>query len=182
MNDIIDAIKDVFLNDSAGKDKPALHIGEVMALWTYHTALDEFNRFVEVGLNTTKDKELINLLKSSFDECHKQNIELEELLREEGVPIPPTAESKPKSDPTDIPQGVKLTDSEIANGISVKNIAAINLCSVSITQTLRVDVGAMWLKFFLDKVKSTTKLRTVMGKRGWLKVPPPYNPSGIPKK
>jgi len=182
MSSILDTIKDVFVNDSFSSNKDPLHVGEVMNLWTYYTLLDEANRYVEVALNTTRDSDLLELLKSSFDQCHKQTIELEEFLRTEGITIPPTSESKPKSDLNDIPLGVKLTDSEIANGIAVKDITAITMCSAGITQAVRTDVGTMWLKYLLTKTKSSAKLKILMKKRGWLKIPPYYTPSGMPKK
>lgn len=178
MTNIFDSIKDIFINDSLGDNKEPLHIGEVMDLWTYYGMLSESNRFVEVGLNTTSDGDLIKLLKVSFDNCHKQIIEIQELLRSEGVPLPETSESKPKSDSRDIPPGVKLSDDEIANGLAIKNISSIMICAGGISQAIRLDVGGMWLKFFMVRVKYGVTLKGVMRKRGWLKIPPNYNPKG----
>lgn len=180
MTNILDSIKSLAFNEPEKNDKNTpLNVGEVMNLWTYVAALEEVNRIVEVALNTTEDKELIEALNNSFKDCSKHIAEVKEILREEGVPLPATAsEPKPKSDPQDVPHGVKFTDAEIANLLILKQVSAIGLCTTGLTQSVRKDIGAMWLKFFLKRVEYSAYLRPIMLERGWLKVPPYYYPPG----
>ena len=171
-------IMSTVLDDEA---ESTFHVGEVMNLWTYLTMLEEANRFVEIGINTTTDDELIEALKYSWDDCNKQVIEVRKLLQNEGVGLPPTTEPKPKSDSEDIPIGVKMTDDEIANGVVMKLVSAISFCGVALSQSLRTDIGKLWYDFLNTRVKFSAYYMPIMRKRGWIKVPPYYVPNGLPK-
>lgn len=162
--------------------KSPLHVGEVMNLWTYYTMLEESNRFSEIGLNTTSDRELCEAIKHSTSDCQKQIDIIKKLFLEEGVPLPPTTEAKPKSEPSEVPLGVKMTDDEIANGIVAKLVAAISFCGISLSQALRTDIGAMWYDFLNVRVKFSAYYMPIMRKRGWIKVPPYYVPNGRPNQ
>lgn len=76
--------------------------------------------------------------------------------------------------------GVKLTDDEIANGISLK-LASVNvLCATTVSQSIRTDVGLMFLEFQTHILLFAADFKTLMEKRGWLKSPPAYLPPGAP--
>jgi len=179
---MVESVKGIFSTYTDNEPKSPLHVGEVMNIWTYHTMLAELNRFVEIGLNTTTDDELIEALKNSYTDCHKQVEDIENLLRDEGITLPPTTERKPHSDPNDVPQGAKMSDEEIANGVSVKQVSAITLCATGLAQSIRMDIANMWLRFFLNRAKYGAYFVPLARKRGWLKVPPYYYPPGMPEK
>lgn len=178
MTNIWEAAKGVITLYTDDEPKGPLHIGEVMNLWTYHTMLSEINRFVEMSLNTTTDDELIEALKKSFAACDKQIREIEKLFRDEGIPIPPTDERKPHTNPDAVPLGAKMSDDEIANGISVKQVSSLILCATGLAQSIRADIGSMWFQFFLSRVEYGAYFKPLLRKRGWLKVPPYYYPTG----
>ena len=182
MTNIGESLKNVLNTVVDDEPKNPLHVGEVMNLWTYLTMLEEANRFVEIALNTTTDEELIEVLRHSWGDCHKQVKQIKTLFTKEGVSLPPTSEPKPKSEPNDIPLGVKLTDDEIANGVVMKLVSAISLCGVGLSQSLRTDIGAMWYDFLNVRVKFSGYYMPIMRKRGWIKVPPYYVPNGRPDK
>jgi len=171
---IKDALTGILGNVTDDEPKSPMHIGEVMNLWLYHGTLTEANRYVEIALNTTTDDELIVALKHSFEDCSKQVAKIEDLFKKEGISLPPTPTPKPRSNPDDVPLGVKLTDDEIANGLSLKVVSAITLCASGISQAIRSDIGTMWLNFLLARVKFGAMLNSLMRKRGWIKVPPYY--------
>lgn len=181
MPNIFEAVIDYIKTTTIDNDpKPPPHIGEAMGCWLYYTALAEEVPAVEAALNTTTDTELINLL----NECkklalHQKNI-LEKLMIEEGIPLSPVSQSKPKSDPDSIPLGVKVTDNEIANFISIKIASNIVMCSTNMTQSVRNDIGLMWARLHAEKMIFGMELKTAMRKRGWIKVPPYYYPPGAP--
>lgn len=87
-------------------------------------------------------------------------------------------EPKPKSNSDGIPFGTKMTDDEIANIVSVKLAAAITFCATAASQSVRNDVGMMFLEFQTETMRYSILLKSVMKKRGWLKYPPEYVPPG----
>ncbi|MCD8508626.1 MAG: DUF3231 family protein [Bacillus sp. (in: Bacteria)] len=86
--------------------KTPMHVGEVMACWTYYAAIKEMTNFEEMALNTTADQEVKDVLEEGYKMCLSQVERMEKLLVQEGIPLPPTSPKKPKSSPEDIPPGV----------------------------------------------------------------------------
>ena len=103
-------------------------------------------------------------------------------MAQEGIPMPTTSASKPKSNPNEIPLGAKMTDDEIANGIVFKMVTLLQVCAKSQSDAIRVDVGLMWLEFYAECVTFGTTAKTLMKQRGWIRVPPYYYPPGNPTK
>ncbi|SDH38982.1 Protein of unknown function [Alteribacillus persepolensis] len=161
--------------------KAPLHVGEVMGLWTYLTILNEAIQYEKMGLNTTTDEDLKRLLTDAKKLCENQSRKISAFLQKEGIPMPPTTQQKPNSEPNDIPLGVKLTDDEIANGISIKIAAAGTECAMANSQTIRTDVGLMWTEFYAEVITFGATTKALLRKRGWLKVPPYYYPPGMPQ-
>lgn len=161
--------------------KTPMHVGEVMICWTYLTALKEMLRYEEAGLNTTTDDEVTEMLNDALKLCKSQADRLENFLIKEGVSLPNTSAPKPKSSPMDVPAGVKITDDELANGVSIKIATAVVECAVGQSQSIRKDVGMMWVEFQSEMLIFSTTLKALMKQRGWLKVPPLYYPSGETK-
>lgn len=156
------------------------HIGEAMICWTYLTMLEEEIANVQIGLNTTTDTELLDALHASMDLAEAQAKELRNFMLQEGVTLPPVSEMKPKSEPHLVPMGVKLTDNEIANALSIKVVANYLMCANGTVQSVRNDVGMMFASFQAEKLKFGASLKTLMRKRGWIKIPPYYVPTGLP--
>ncbi len=161
--------------------KPNLHIGEAMSCWTYYAMLKEAVSLEQIGMNTTKNPELYDVIEKSCSGADSQTKRLEEFMRNEGVSLPPVSEPKPKSNPDGIPLGAKMTDDEIANIVSVKLVAAITFCATAASQSVRNDVGMMFLEFQTEAMRHSVLLKSVMKKRGWLKYPPEYVPPGLLK-
>ncbi|MCZ8521280.1 MULTISPECIES: DUF3231 family protein [Paenibacillus] len=161
-------------------DKQPMHVGEVMHCWAYLASVGDANNYVKMGLNTTKDEDLRSILADSLKTCESQRKRLTEVLLSEGVPLPPLSEMKPDCNPDDIPQGVKQTDNEIANGISIKVAISIVDCATGIAQSIRPDVGLLWASFQEEHMKLAAAIRPLLSKRGWLKQPPFYVPPGSP--
>ncbi|PLT35216.1 hypothetical protein CUU64_07525 [Bacillus sp. V5-8f] len=76
--------------------------------------------FEEMGLNTTTDEEVKDMLKEAVKLCHNQAKEVRNLLIHEGVALPNGREPRPKSNQNEEPNGVRMTDDEIANSVSIK--------------------------------------------------------------
>jgi hypothetical protein len=158
--------------------QPPLHVGEVMACWTYLTALVEMLRFEEVGLNTTTDDEVKEMLNDAYKLCKSQADRLEAFLKKEGIPLPASSPPKPTSSPNHIPAGVRITDDELANGVSIKVALGIVECATGQAQSIRTDLGLMWIEFQSEMLTFSATLKSILRQRGWLKVPPFFYPPG----
>jgi hypothetical protein len=160
-------------NDS----KSPMHVGEVMAFWVYLTALQEMLRYEEIGLNTTTDDEVKDMLNDAYKLCKSQSERLESFLIKEGIPLAEQSAPKPHSVINTIPPGIMITDSEFANGVSIKIAASIVECATGQAQAIRSDIGMIWAEFQSEMLTFSATLKALMSKRGWLKIPP-YYPSG----
>jgi len=168
--------------DTTNEPKSPLHVIEVGDCWTYVTLLEEFIRYEEIGLNTTIDDEVKEMLTDIIKVCETHVKQLSKFMKSEGISLPDVTSSKPKSDPNSIPLGVKLTDDEISNAIAFKLLTCSQACAKGQADSVRNDIGMMWMGFFLEWVVIGTTLKTLMRKRGWLKVPPYYYAPGLPKQ
>ncbi|MFD1738178.1 DUF3231 family protein [Bacillus salitolerans] len=164
------------------EEKSPLNIIEVGDCWQYLTTVQEFIRYEEIGLNTTKDDEVKEMLHDALKLCKSQSKRLSDFMIKEGIPLSVVASPKPDSDNNDIPLGVKLTDDEIVNGVAFKFVTISQLSSKGQVDAIRNDVAMMWLEYYSEIVTFGATLRVLMRKRGWLKVPPYYVPPGNPIK
>lgn len=182
MTNAFESIAALFKNVMDPEPEPPLHVGEVMSLWTALTAFQESRALYQAGLNTTTDSELKHALENALESSTRDYNRLKKILIDEGVPLPSINEDKPKSNPVDVPEGVKLTDDEIANLIGVKVAASITFCAQAMSQSVRTDVGLTFFQIQIELMKYAAVLKTLMRKRGWLKSPPNYLPPGTPHK
>lgn len=174
---LLEILKDAIHPLSDGK-KPPLHVGEVMNLWFYLTATEQTIRGEQVSFNTVQDAELKEKIEDVINKVHNPiREELKEFLRNEGVPLPKATPDKPIEDFRSIPEGGKLSDEEIANLLSFNIVLGITYACRGLTESVRPDVAAMFAKFQMKKAAFSLTLRELMAKKGWMLVPPPYNPS-----
>lgn len=179
MTNIFENIVDYIKQTVDGEEKPPLHIGEAFGCWLYISTLHEELPALDIALNTTEDQDLIELIQESKKLANSQLQKLEKFMIDEGVPLGIASEMKPKTDPAAIPPGAKMTDYEIANFLSVKAVSNSTLCATNMNQSIRADMGYLWLKFFGEKAQYGFKLKETMRKRGWIKNPPSYLPNGV---
>jgi hypothetical protein len=171
---VMDAMKSLTVQD---EDQP-LHVGEVMACWMYLAGLELAKVSVQSGINTTTDDELKAMLEEDMKLGTSQRKRLHDFMIKEGITLPPAPEDMPISDPNGIPIGVKLTDDVIANELSLKIISLIMRAAGAASESIRTDVGLLFIQFQAEKLAFATSLKHLMRKRGWIRVPPFYVPSG----
>ncbi|HJV45835.1 MAG TPA: DUF3231 family protein [Bacillota bacterium] len=156
----------------------ALHVGEVMNLWTFLTATENFTNGEEVNLNKVKDEELREKMIDLIENLHKPIIkDIKKLLLNEGVELPRNPVEKPQIQ-LDAPPGAKLTDEEVANFVVFNIVWAIKFCARGLTESVRPDVGALFTKAIVEKAAFSLTLKQLMADKGWLNVPPPYKVEG----
>lgn len=181
MPDLLQALKSVIQSFIKDENKTPLHIGEAMGCWAFLALIGETQVQTEAGINSTTDPELRKALQDAVNMLRSEKERISAFIRSEGVPLPPLSESKPISDPNCVPLGVKLTDNELANSLKKKISMAITNSSQAASQSLRTDVSLMWAEFMQEHITFLTTFNSLMRKRGWLKVPPPYFPPGLPQ-
>jgi len=179
--DLLQALKNVVQSFIKDENKTPLHIGEAMGCWIFLALAGETQVQTEAGINSTMDPELRKALQEAVNMFKSEKKRIVEFMRAEGIPLPPISESKPISDPNSVPLGVKLTDNELANSLKKKISMAITNCSEAASQSLRSDVSLMWAEFLQEHITFLITFKSLMRKRGWLKVPPPYHPAGLPQ-
>lgn len=182
MANFLEALVDHFKSTMDDEPKTPLHIGEAMGCWLYYTALAEEIPALEICLNTTTDDELMLITKEGKDLGEAQLNRLETFMLEEGIPLPQTDSRKPKSDPNMIPTGAKSSDVQIANLLSAKVATNIVMCATNMSQCIRNDLEMIWMELQSEKMLYGSKLKTIMRKRGWIRVPPYFTPPGMPEK
>ncbi|WML43242.1 DUF3231 family protein [Neobacillus sp. PS3-40] len=179
MPDLLQALKSVVQSFIKDDNKVPLHIGEAMGCWIFLALVGETQVQTEAGINSTTDLELRKALQEAVNILRSEKERISAFMRSEGVPLPPLSESKPISDPNSVPLGVKLTDNELANSLMKKISMAITNCSQAASQSLRTDVSLMWAEFMQEHITFLITFKSLMQKREWLKVPPPYYPPGL---
>jgi hypothetical protein len=142
--------------------KPSLHVGEVMNCWTYVAVLEETVSLEQLCINQTEDKELNECLHKLMGGASSQLKRLKDFLQQEGVPLPPASEPKPLSDPTSVPLGAKMTDTEISNFASLKLASSIILCATGISESIRNDVGLMFFEFQFEAMRYAAILKSII--------------------
>jgi hypothetical protein len=177
---ILETVKNVVQSFFDGEPTPPLHTGEVTACWSYLAEVSESQVHTEAGINSTTDPELSKAFHEGLKMFKSQKERLIEFLRLEGVPLPPLCESKPNSEPNEIPLGVKLTDDELANSLNIKIVMGMMFFGNAINQSTRIDVSLIWVEFLQEYMTFGETLKALVKRRGWLKYPPFYYPPGSP--
>lgn len=181
MTSALEAVSELIKSYIDKEPKPPLHVGEVMNLWTALTAFQEARSLYQAAINTTTDPDLIHTLENAIQGSKADYELVKKFMMQEGIPLPAISEDKPKSDPSAVPEGVKLTDDEIANLISVKVASSITFCAQAMSQSIRNDVSMLFFQIQVQLLKFATPLKNLMRSRGWIKRPPSYQPPGVPK-
>ena len=180
MPDISTMIETTFnvIRSLTDDNKPPIHIGEAMACWTYLAFVEEIIVYESVGLNMTTDQELREALEQGLKVARAHQEQMSEFMQKEGIPLPDQPPPKLKSEPSVIPVGTKFTDNELSNAISINFVIASDMLAASASQCIRTDIGLMFLQFQMDKLMLGFKIKNLMQKKGWLKIPPAYIPQG----
>ena len=170
---VIELVSDIFTNYKQTNNSP-LHVGEVMNLWTFLTATENFTNSEEITLNTVEDQDLKKKMNELVENYHKPIInEIKTLLLKEGVELPQGPSEKPDLK-LNLPAGGKMTDEEVANFVVFNLVWAINFCARGLTEAVRADVGTLFVKAIVQKAGFSLTLKQLMTDKGWLHVPPQY--------
>ncbi|MBD8138540.1 DUF3231 family protein [Bacillus sp. CFBP 13597] len=157
------------------KDEP-MHYGEVFGTWAFLTTTKGLIACHQTMLNHTGDKDLHKLLVEVIDQGKQkqEHDQLESLLKENNVGLPPSPPERPKANLEDIPVGARLQDPEISASVSIDINAGLVACSQMLGQCIREDIAQMFAQFHTNKAALGADFLKLNKEKGWL-VPPPLH-------
>ncbi|MGM0877318.1 MAG: DUF3231 family protein [Bacillota bacterium] len=151
-----------------------MHYGEVFGVWSYLTSTKGFVAGYQTFINHTGDTDLKKFLEDCIQSMKQEIEQVENLLKVNGVGLPPSPPERPKASLESIPVGARFSDPEIAASVSKDIAAGLVTCSQIIGQSIREDIGMMFGQFHTTKAQYGVRLLRINKEKGWL-IPPPLN-------
>lgn len=155
------------------KEEP-LHYGEVFDIWSSQLVGNGMIAGYQTMLNHAGDDDLKKLLVEAIEISQQEKKQVEELLKENGIGLPPAAPEPPEACLEEIPVGARIPDPAIAATLSANIAAGLVLCSQAIGKSIREDVALMYAQFHNQKVALGGKVLRLNKEKGWL-IPPPLH-------
>lgn len=155
------------------KDEP-MHYGEVFSTWSFLHVGNGMKAAYQTLINHAGDGDLKKLLEESIQQCEQERKQIEELLKANGVGLPPTPPERPEACLEDIPVGARFPDNEIAAKLSGDLASGLVACSAIIGQSIREDIALMFGQFHVQKASIAAKALRLTKEKGWL-IPPPLH-------
>lgn len=159
---------------SGNPSNEPLHYGEVFGLWSYLTVTKGTIASHQTLIHHAGDEDLNQLLREAIDLGKQEEKQLETLLKDNGIGLPPTPPERPNACLDDIPAGARFMDQEIAAMLSADVAAGLVSCSKMIGQAIREDIAMMFGQFHTQKASLGAKVLRLNKEKGWL-VPPPLH-------
>ncbi|PPA70793.1 DUF3231 family protein [Jeotgalibacillus proteolyticus] len=151
-----------------------MHYGEVFGAWTYLSTAKAAVAAKQTMLNHAGDRDLQRIIEDAIQLGEKEISQVEELLRENQIGLPPTPPSRPVAKVDEIPVGARFQDIEVCSSIQMGNAAGLIACSQIIGQSIREDVALLFAQFHSEKIALGARILELSKEKGWL-VPPPLH-------
>ncbi|MGD6967999.1 DUF3231 family protein [Rossellomorea vietnamensis] len=155
------------------KEEP-MHYGEVFGTWSFLLAAKGMVAGYQTLKNHTGDKDLNKFIEELIQNGQQEIKQIEELLKENGVGLPPSPPERPNACLEDIPVGARFQDPEISATLSRDIAGGLVACSQAIGQSVREDIAMMFGQFHMQKATLGGKLLRLNKEKGWL-IPPPLH-------
>ncbi|MYL49910.1 DUF3231 family protein [Halobacillus litoralis] len=162
---------------SGNQQQEPLHYGEVFSLWSYLSVAKGDSASYQTMYNHAGDKELKRLLEELVQGIKQESQEIEEILKINGVVLPPSPPERSVADLEDIPVGARMNDPEISAAISLNIAQGLVACSQAIGQCTREDIAMLFGKFHMNKAQAGAKALRLNKEKGWLVHPPLHKKS-----
>lgn len=157
----------------AKPDQQPFHSGEIYYLWTYLHETKELLVTIQVLRNHTEDNQLKRFLDDILENCfsdHGQQIEA--ILKDNGIRLPPAPPDRPNVELSDIPAGARFNDPEIYRLLQKELTARISLCSYIIGLSNHEMIKEIFADFHSLKLEYELKLTKLATEKGWYTSPP----------
>lgn len=159
---------------SGNPQNEPMHYGEVFGVWSYLTVAKGLYAGYQTFSNHTGDNDLKKLLEETMQGLKQEINQTEELLKVNGVGLPPSPPDRPAADLESIPVGARFADPEISAAVSMDIAAGLVACSQIMGQAIREDIGLLFGQFHMAKAQLGAKFLKLNKEKGWL-VPPPLH-------
>ncbi|WP_134705075.1 DUF3231 family protein [Ammoniphilus sp. YIM 78166] len=159
---------------SGNPQEEPMHYGEVYGVWTYLSGSKAMIAGYQTLLNHAGDTDLKSFLQDCIQSKKQEITQLENLLKVNGLALPPAPPEKPQAMLENIPAGARFTDQEISGSLTRDFAVGLVACSQAIGQCIREDIAAMFTQFHATKVQFGARLLRINKEKGWL-VPPPLH-------
>ncbi|MFX3675137.1 MAG: DUF3231 family protein [Paenisporosarcina sp.] len=157
------------------KEEP-LHEGEVFGIWSFISTNNGLLSIYQAFINHAGDKDLIMLLEEAVRTMKEENQQSADLLKANGVALPPALPDRPVASAEDIPVGARFMDPEISAILSANVAQGLISCSTVMGQAVREDVGTMFGQFHTKTALFGAKVLRLNKEKAWL-IPPPLHES-----
>ncbi|GAB2559124.1 DUF3231 family protein [Gracilibacillus alcaliphilus] len=155
------------------KEQP-MHYGEVFGTWSFLLTTKGAIAGYQTYLNHAGDEDLQKLLEEAIQGGQQEVTQIEALLKENGVGLPPTPPDRPAARLEDIPAGARFSDAEVAAMLSENIAAGLVACSTIMGQSIREDIAMMFGQLHVQKATLGGKVLRLNKEKGWL-IPPPLH-------
>jgi hypothetical protein len=159
---------------SGNPQNEPMHYGEVFGVWSYLSASKGLLVGYQTFINHTGDKDLRTFLEDMTKSMKPEIQQVENLLKVNGVGLPPSAPEKPTATLESIPTGARFTDPEISMSLTRDISTGLVACSQVMGQSIREDIAMMFGQFHTTKAAYAARLLRITKEKGWL-VPPPLH-------
>lgn len=113
-------------------------------------------------------------MEEAIEAGQRESKQIEALLKENGIGLPPTPPERPKASLNDIPIGARFQDPEITAALSAHIAAGLIACGTIMGESIREDIGMLFGQFHTQKAQLGAKVLRLKKDKGWL-VPPPLH-------
>lgn len=151
-----------------------MHYGEVFGTWSYLSTAKAGIATLQTLINHAGDNDLQRLIEEAMKLGEHEVQQLETILKENGIGLPPTPPARPVAKLDEIPAGARFQDIEISAAISMDIAAGLVACSQIIGQSIREDIALLFGQFHTQKAALGAKFLRLSKEKGWL-VPPPLH-------
>lgn len=151
-----------------------MHYGEVFATWSFLLTTKGLVVGYQTKLNHAGDEDLQKLLVDAIEGGQQEIKQIEALLKENGVGLPPTPPERPNACLDDIPMGARFQDPEISASLARDIATGLVTCSQIIGQSIREDIAMVFGQFHVQKATLGAKVLRLNKEKGWL-IPPPLH-------
>lgn len=165
---------------SGNQKKEPLHYGEIFGMWGFLSVCKANYAAYQTFMNHTGDKDLKNLLEDLNRGIKQEAESVEEILKINGIAIPPSPPERSLADLEDIPSGARFNDPEISATVSANIAKGLVACSTMIGQCLREDIAMLFGQFHMNKAQIGAKVLRMNKEKGWVVLPPMH--AKVPNK
>ncbi|WP_062356698.1 DUF3231 family protein [Bacillus kwashiorkori] len=157
------------------KEEP-LHYGEVFALWSYLFTTNSCISAYQTLINHVGDGDLKKLMEEVINACQNEVKQIEIILKENEVGLPPTPPERPHASLDEIPVGARFLDNEVSAKVGADIATGLVSCSTIIGESIREDIAVMFGQFHTTKATLAAKSLRLNKEKGWI-TPPPLHKS-----